>query len=289
MVRDALVRGALTTVLTSASDLLVRLETGARVTLLDVRWRFGGPPGLDSYRKGHIPGAVFVDLDLDLAAPAGAGGRHPLPAGGDFKAAMRRAGVHQDVPVVCYDEKDGTSAARCWWLLTYFGHPSVSLLDGGLAAWVELGPPLQSEVPSPEPGDFEPRAGHLPLIDAGGAAALARSGVLLDARAGGRYAGEVEPVDPVAGHVPGAISAPTTENVDGDGRFLEPPDLSARFASFGITPESKVGVYCGSGVTAAHEVLALKLAGIDAALYAGSWSDWITDASRPVAQGGDPG
>jgi thiosulfate/3-mercaptopyruvate sulfurtransferase len=276
-------------VLTSASDLLVRLETGDRVTLLDVRWRLGGPPGIESYREGHVPGAVFVDLDRDLAAPAGVGGRHPLPSPDDFGAAMRRAGVHQDLPVVCYDDRDGTSAARCWWLLTYFGHSSVSVLDGGLAAWIELGPPLQSEVPAPAPGDFEPSPGHLGLIDADGAAALARRGVLLDARAAARYAGEVEPVDPVAGHVPGALSAPTTENVDADGRFMETPVLSARFARLGITPEVHVGAYCGSGVTAAHEVLALKLAGIDAALYAGSWSDWIADPARPVAQGGAPG
>jgi thiosulfate/3-mercaptopyruvate sulfurtransferase len=276
-------------VLTSASDLLHRLETGGRVTLLDVRWHLGGPPGLTSYTQGHIPGAVFVDLDHDLAALPGPGGRHPLPSPGDFRAAMRRAGVHQGVPVVCYDDRDGTSAARCWWLLTYFGHPSVSLLDGGLAAWIELGSPLQSEIPSPEPGDFEPSPGHLSLLDADAATALARSGVLLDARAPARYAGEVEPVDPVAGHVPGAVSAPTTGNVDADGRFLEPSVLSARFASLGITPGVQVGAYCGSGVTAAHEVLALKLVGIDAALYAGSWSEWITDPSRPVAQGGAPG
>jgi thiosulfate/3-mercaptopyruvate sulfurtransferase len=261
-------------------------------TLLDVRWRLGGPPGIDLYRAGHIPGAVFTDLDRDLAAPPGPGGRHPMPATADFEAAMRRAGVRDNQPVVVYDDADSTAAARAWWLLRYFGHRQVRVLDGGFAAWTAAGHPAQTGLPASAPaaGDFTASPGHLALLDADGAAALARTGVLLDARAGARYRGETEPVDPVAGHIPGAVSAPTAENVHKDGTFLPPADLARRFAALGVGADGDhaVGAYCGSGVTAAHEVLALTLAGIPAALYTGSWSEWITDPSRPVATGPDP-
>jgi thiosulfate/3-mercaptopyruvate sulfurtransferase len=261
-------------------------------TLLDVRWRLGGPPGIDLYRAGHIPGAVFTDLDRDLAAPPGPGGRHPMPATADFEAAMRRAGVRDNQPVVVYDDADSTAAARAWWLLRYFGHRQVRVLDGGFAAWTAAGHPVQTGPPASAhaAGDFTASPGHLALLDADGAAALARTGVLLDARAGARYRGETEPVDPVAGHIPGAVSAPTAENVHKDGTFLPPADLARRFAALGVGADGDhaVGAYCGSGVTAAHEVLALTLAGIPAALYTGSWSEWITNPSRPVATGPDP-
>ena len=259
--------------------------------LLDVRWRLGGPPGIDLYRAGHIPGAVFTDLDHDLAAPAGRGGRHPMPATADFEAAMRRAGVRDDEPVVVYDDADSTAAARAWWLLRYFGHQSVLVLDGGYAAWTKAGHPVETGLPASAPaaGDFAASPGHLALLDANAAAALARTGVLLDARAGARYRGETELVDPVAGHIPGAVSAPTAENVTADGTFRPPADLARRFAALGAADGTTVGAYCGSGVTAAHEVLALTLAGIPAALYTGSWSEWITDPSRPVATGPEPG
>jgi len=260
-------------------------------TLLDVRWRLGGPPGIDLYRAGHIPGAVFTDLDRDLAAPPGPGGRHPMPATADFEAAMRRAGVRDGQPVVVYDDADSTAAARAWWLLRYFGHRQVRVLDGGFAAWMAAGHPVEKGLPASAPaaGDFTASPGHLALLDSDGAAALARTGVLLDARAGARYRGETEPVDPVAGHIPGAVSAPTAENVNKDGTFLPPADLARRFAALGVGADgTAVGAYCGSGVTAAHEVLALTLAGIPAALYTGSWSEWITDPSRPVATGPDP-
>jgi thiosulfate/3-mercaptopyruvate sulfurtransferase len=261
-------------------------------TLLDVRWRLGGPPGIDLYRAGHIPGAVFTDLDRDLAAPAGPGGRHPMPATADFEAAMRRLGVRDNQPVVVYDDADSTAAARAWWLLRYFGHRQVRVLDGGFAAWTAAGHPVQAGLPASAPaaGDFTASPGHLALLDADGAAALARTGVLLDARAGARYRGEIEPVDPVAGHIPGAVSAPTAENVHKDGTFLPPADLARRFAALGVGADGDpaVGAYCGSGVTAAHEVLALTLAGTPAALYTGSWSEWITDPGRPIATGPDP-
>ncbi len=272
-------------------------------TLLDVRWRLTGPPGIEGYQAGHVPGAVFVDLDRDLAAPPGRGGRHPMPSAAAFQAAMRRAGVSDDRLVVVYDDADSTAAARAWWLLRYFGHPRVRVLDGGYRAWTAAGQPsaisLQqapsdSAVPATPPvpeGDFTARQGRLPLLDAGTAAALARTGVLLDARAGERYRGETEPVDPVAGHIPGAVSAPTAENVNPDGTFRAPADLAARFAALGANAEGgrPVGAYCGSGVTAAHEVLALTLAGVPAALYVGSWSEWITDPARPIATGPAPG
>jgi thiosulfate/3-mercaptopyruvate sulfurtransferase len=255
--------------------------------LLDVRWRLGGPPGIDLYRAGHIPGAVFTDLDRDLAARPGPGGRHPMPAAAGFEAAMRRAGVRNDRLVVVYDDADSTAAARAWWLLRYFGHQSVRVLDGGFAAWTAAGHPVQkgSRASAPAAGDFTASPGHLAVLDADGAAALARTGVLLDARAGARYRGETEPVDPVAGHIPGAVSAPTAENVREDGTFRPPDDLGRRFAALGADGGTAVGAYCGSGVTAAHEVLALTLAGIPAALYPGSWSEWITNPARPVATG----
>jgi thiosulfate/3-mercaptopyruvate sulfurtransferase len=211
---------------------------------------------------------------------------------------MRRAGVDDDRPVLVYDENDSVAAARAWWLLRYFGHQQVQVLDGGYQAWLAADEPIETgPAPAPAPGTFTARPGHLPLLDAAGAARVAREGVLLDARAAERYRGEVEPVDPVAGHIPGAVSAPATENLGPGGRFLDPEALRARFAGLGVPAAADVpaadgavttGVYCGSGVTAAHEVLALRLAGIPAALYVGSWSDWITDPARRVVTGPAP-
>ncbi|MYV54183.1 sulfurtransferase [Streptomyces sp. SID3212] len=254
--------------------------------LLDVRWSLGGPPGRPAYDAGHLPGAVYIDLDTELAGPAGAGGRHPLPGVAAFGTVMRRAGVSADTPVVVYDGGQGWAAARAWWLLRWTGHPDVRVLDGGLAAWTG---PLSTDTPSPAEGDFAPVPGGMPLLDADGAAALADEGLLLDARAAERYRGDVEPIDRVGGHIPGAVSAPTTENVAEDGRFLPADRLTARFGALGATAETEnVGVYCGSGVSGAHEVLALEIAGHRAALYAGSWSEWSSDESRPVATGPDP-
>lgn len=275
--------------LTSARDLAGLVRLGAPVSLLDVRWRLGGPPARDDYDAGHLPGAVFVDLDTELASPPGPGGRHPMPETEAFGQAMQRAGVRADIPVVCYDARDGTSAARCWWLLRYFGHPSASVLDGGLAAWTSAGGKLTTVSAEPQAGDFDPHPGHLPVLDATAAATLARDGLLLDARSAERYRGEIEPVDPVAGHIPGAVSAPTMLNIDAEGHFLGQPALRDRFAALGVSGDAPVGVYCGSGVTAAHEVLALKLAGFDPALYVGSWSEWVADPGRPTATGPDPG
>lgn len=279
--------------LIAAAELAAALGQALPPVVLDVRWRLGGPPGAESYRAGHIPGALFADLDRDLAgAPGGQGGRHPLPAAGAFQAAMRRAGISADRRVVAYDDADSTAAARAWWLLRYFGHRDVRVLDGGYRAWTASGGAVSAAAAEPAPGRFTAVAGGMPVLDAGGAASLARSGVLLDARAGERYRGEQEPVDPVAGHIPGAVSAPTAQNVGPDGTFRPVAELRARFAGLGVPGAGGpggVGAYCGSGITAAHEVLALALAGIPAALYAGSWSGWVTDPARPVAAGPAPG
>ena len=276
--------------LITVPELAGRLAAARDLTLLDVRWRLGGPPGRELYDAGHIPGAVFVDLDRDLAAAPGVGGRHPMPATADFEKAMRLAGVSDSRPVIVYDDADSTAAARAWWLLRYFGHPSVRVLDGGFRAWTAAGHPVEPPGPvsGAAAGDFTARPGNLGLLDADAAAALARTGLLLDARAGERYRGEVEHVDSVAGHIPGAVNAPTSENVNKDGTFKPRSELAARFKALGATRDRPVAAYCGSGVTAAHEVLALTLAGIPADLYLGSWSNWITDPTRPVATGPTP-
>ncbi len=277
----------------SASELTSALAGPRPPVLLDVRWQLsvakaaGEPPfdGRAAYTAGHIPGAVYVDLDSELASTPGERGRHPLPDLGVFGAAMRRAGVSAGTPVIAYDGGQGWAAARAWWLLRWTGHPDVRVLDGGLPSWEG---PLETSAPAPAEGDFEPVPRGAGLLDADDAAALARAGVLFDARAGERYRGEVEPIDRVGGHIPGAVSAPTNENVGADGRFLPAAELAQRFKALGAADGSPVGVYCGSGVSGAHEVLALAVAGIDAALYVGSWSEWSADPARPVAVGADP-
>ncbi len=266
-------------------DLAARLASSTPPIVLDVRWSLGGPPGVGEYRRGHIAGARFVDLDLELSAPPGPG-RHPLPSPRDFEAAMRRHGVSASRQVVAYDASTGTSAARAWWLLRYFGHPDVAVLDGGFAAWTAAGLPVAAgDEPSVAPGDFRGTAGGMPLLDAAGAAALASRGILVDARAPERFRGDVEPVDPVAGHIPGARNMPAQQTLRADGRLLPADALRERFAAVGVRPGEVVGVYCGSGVVATQEILAMAVAGIDAELYPGSWSEWISDPSRPIATG----
>ncbi|WP_116450657.1 sulfurtransferase [Blastococcus litoris] len=269
-------------VLISAAE----LRRSGRAVLLDVRWALGDPHGREHHRDGHLPGAVFVDLETELAdPPSPRAGRHPLPSVQRLQAAARRWGIHTGDRVVAYDATGGLAAARAWWLLRWGGLEDVVLLDGGLDAWVRSGGALESGGVEPEPGDVTLTGGGMPVLSIDEAAALPSSGVLLDARAGERYRGEVEPIDPRAGHVPGALSAPTTGNLAEDGTFRSPAELRERFAALGATPGTTVGVYCGSGVTAAHEVAALAAAGIDAALWPGSWSQWSADPARPAATG----
>jgi thiosulfate/3-mercaptopyruvate sulfurtransferase len=256
------------------------------VVLLDVRWQLGGPPGLTQFLEGHIPGAAYVDLETDLADPPGPGGRHPLPAVARFEAAMRRCGVSPHVTVVAYDGVGGTSAARCWWLLRYHGHRSVKVLDGGWSAWLADGGDVEEGPTQPAPGDFVAQPGGMPVLDARSATRVAREGILVDARAPERFRGEVEPVDRVAGHIPGAVNVPTSSNLDSPGgRFKDARSLTVVYELAGVRPGREVGVYCGSGVTAAHDVLALEALGLEAALYAGSWSEWVYGGQRPVARG----
>ncbi|NUR49182.1 MAG: sulfurtransferase [Hamadaea sp.] len=248
----------------SAEEVAARLPD---VTLLDVRWRLGGPSGRGAYVEGHLPGAVFLDVDEDLCGPPGAGGRHPLPDLAELQEKLRAAGVSADRPVVVYDGGDLLAAARTWWTLRWAGHPDVRVLDGGFPAWTGE---VTTETPETKAGDFTVEPGHLPTIEADEAIDFARTGVLLDVRAAERFRGEVEPIDAVAGHIPGAVNAP--------GALPEVPAGTA------------VGAYCGSGITAARAVLHLHAQGReDAALYIGSWSHWITDPDRPIATGDEPG
>jgi thiosulfate/3-mercaptopyruvate sulfurtransferase len=266
--------------LISAAELSAVLDD---VTLLDVRYRLSRPLE-EEYVAGHLPGAAYVDLDRDLAAPPGAGGRHPLPEPAVFAAAMRRAGVRGDRPVVVYDDWAGHAAGRAWWLLRHHGHSDVRLLDGGLAAWVANGGSLAAGTVEAAPGDFSvsTRGPGMPVVSADRVPDVP---VLVDARAPERYRGEVEPIDPVAGHIPGAVNVPTAVNLGADGRFRSAEQLRALYAAAGVTGETEVAVYCGSGVTAVHDIIALEIAGIRAALYPGSWSGWIADPDRPVETG----
>lgn len=276
--------------LVSAQQLMAELhaEGGRPPVLVDVQWNLStvaGPPGRELYAAAHLPGAHHVDLDAELSGTPGPAGRHPLPTAHAVQEALRRCGVRADSSVVVYDQGGSWAAARAWWVFRYFGVAHVRVLDGGLPAWRAAGGAVTTVEPEPGAGDVETHAGGMPLLDAAGAAELAREGVLLDVRAAERFRGEVEPIDPVAGHIPGARNAPATQTLRPDGRLLAPEELRARFTDLGVEHGSAVGAYCGSGVTAAHEVLALHEAGIEAALYVGSWSEWLTDPARPVATG----
>ncbi|GAA2059770.1 sulfurtransferase [Williamsia deligens] len=271
-----------------ADELAARLASPNPPVVLDVRWRLGDDRGRDRHREGHIPGAVYVDLDTELAGPPDpAAGRHPLPDIASLQAAARRWGIRDDSTVVAYDDNANQAAARAWWLLRWAGLDDVLLLDGGLPAWQEAGHDIRAgDEAASSVGTVTLEPGHLPTLGIDEVGAF--RGTLLDARAGERYRGEAEPVDPRAGHIPGAISAPTAENVDGTGRFLSASDLRARFATVGVDPATPTAVYCGSGVTAAHQIAALAIAGIDATLYPGSWSQWSSDPDRPASTGPDP-
>ena len=276
-----------------AEELARRLgEAGLRI--FDCRFDLARPAsGRRRYEDEHIPGAIHADLNLDLAAPPdGSNGRHPLPAVADFEARLRRWGVRGDSPVVAYDDGNGMYAARLWWMLRWLGHEDVAVLDGGLRRWEQLGLPLDDVEPAPAPGDFVARPAPDRAVDAAAVAAAASdpSARVLDVRAPERYRGEVETIDPVAGHVPGARNHPYTTSLDAAGRFLPRADLRrALEASLDGVPPGRAVVMCGSGVTACHTLLALEHAGLSGArLYPGSWSEWCSDRSRPVRKGERP-
>jgi thiosulfate/3-mercaptopyruvate sulfurtransferase len=245
-------------------------QPGLRV--VDCRWKLGQPgAGREAYLAGHIPGAAFLDLDTDLTDPPGERGRHPLPQPERFEAAARRAGISRETRVVAYDESAEGGAARLWWLLRHFGHEAVAVLDGGLAAWRAAGGELVPGEESPDPGDFAAVPGD---GDTAAAEEIEAGGLtLVDARARERYEGRAEPIDPVAGHIPGAANAPFGELAPG-GRYLAPAALRERLERAGASDTGEFVAYCGSGVSACTLVLAAELAGLPARLYPGSWSEW---------------
>lgn len=277
--------------LVQPDDLLAELGGPEPPLVVDVRWSLAGADRA-GYLAGHLPGAVFCDLDADLASPPGDGGRHPLPSADGLAAVMRRLGVGPGRDVVVLDGGAGGAAARAWWCLRWVGHERVRVLDGGLAAWVAAGGPLEPGEVVPVPAeDVVVRPGSMPTVEA--ADVLAGTvGTLLDARAPERFRGEVEPIDPVAGHIPGAVDVPTAALQGTDGRYLAPDEARAVLLAdvAGAADPSGAGpaltAYCGSGVTAAQLVLVGHDAGLTVALYPGSWSHWVRDPARPVATGG---
>ncbi|BBX73080.1 sulfurtransferase [Mycobacterium shinjukuense] len=279
--------GARNQVLISAAELADYIQSGKPVTILDVRWRLDEPDGRPAYLQGHIPGAVYVSLEDELSDHTVCGrGRHPLPSGRSLQAAARRWGIRRDHLVVPYDDWNRAGSARAWWVLTAAGLADVRILDGGLAAWRSAGERLQTGPVTPEPGNVtvlhhDLYAGGRPTLTA------ERSGsvTLLDARAPERFRGDVEPVDKVAGHIPGARNLPSGAVLACDGTFLDDDALDRLLSNRGIDHADPVGVYCGSGVTAAITVAALAAVGRQAALYPGSWSEWSSDPTRPIARG----
>lgn len=276
-------------VLIPAEALVKRLAAGEPVTVLDVRWTLNEPDGRGSYLRGHLPGAVYVSLEDDLTDHTVTGrGRHPLPSGSAVQAAARRWGVRDGCPVVVYDDWNRAGSARAWWVLTAAGVPDVRILDGGLAAWETAGGALEAGPVDPVPGDVtvtheDLYAGALPTL----AADELQNRPLLDARAPERFRGDVEPVDAVAGHIPGARNLPSTALLTGDDTFVDDTALDELLSARGVGPAESIGVYCGSGITATVTVAALTALGRDAALFPGSWSQWSSDPDRPVARGED--
>ena len=277
-----------------------------RTRLLDVRWTLAQPDGRAAFAAGHIPGAVYVDLDTELARHgAPRDGRHPLPDPAAVQASARSWGIRSQDAVVAYDGGGNLSSARVWWMLRDAGFGRVRLLDGALPAWEAAGLPLETGDPAAiATGDVTLTSEQMPRIALSDVPAFVAGGhALLDARALERYTGSEEPIDPRAGHIPGALSAPTGANLDASGRFLPQVELRERFAHLleraekaastanaaeNNTRTRRVGAYCGSGVTAAHTLVALALAGIDGALYPGSWSQWSNHDELPAATGSDP-
>ena len=260
------------------------------VRIADTRWYLGEPErGRAEYAAGHIPGAVYLDLERDLSGPATIGaGRHPLPDLRDLALRLGDLGIGPDHHVVAYDSRGGAVAARLWWMLRATGHQAVSVLDGGLRAWLDNGGDLTVDVPTHEPTQYPINLTPAGTVDRAEIKARLPDLILVDARSGDRYRGETEPIDPVAGHIPTAVSAPYEDNLDPAGRMRPAPELATRYAALGVTTGEDVVVYCGSGVTACHDLLALEVAGIEGArLYVGSWSEWAT-AGEAAATGPEP-
>lgn len=274
----------------TAGELASLLATpGAAPVVLDIRWAGpGSGSGREAFQQGHIPGARYVDVERVLSNPDadGVGGRHPLPSPERFESGMRAVGVRTNAEVVVYDDWKSIAASRAWWLLRHFGHDSVRVLDGGLRAWQAAGQPLETgHNEGVEVGEFVAGSPALRALDAGSVADVASSAVLLDGRPAVRFRGEGETVDPVAGHIPGALSLPALDLVAADGSMLSSADLKERFAAVGVDGGSTAAVYCGSGFQACFVALAAAAAEVDDDLgvYAGSWSDWITDPDRAVS------
>jgi thiosulfate/3-mercaptopyruvate sulfurtransferase len=278
-------------ILITAAELNDLIRADRPVTILDVRWRLDQPDGRQAYSQGHIPGAVYVSLEDELSDHAIAGrGRHPLPSGRNVEASARRWGIRAGVPTVVYDDWNRAGSARAWWVLRAAGLTDVRILDGGLPAWRSSGGSLVTGVVTPAPGNAtvvheDLYAGALPTLTA--QQVLAADLTLLDARAPERFRGEVEPVDPVAGHIPGATNLPSGSVLTADGTFRTKDELRQLFSEHGIENDSRLGAYCGSGVTAAITLAALNSTGYDAALFPGSWSEWCSDPSRAVAHGSE--
>lgn len=252
--------------------------------VLDVRWSLKDGALRADYLRGHVEGAVFVDFDAQLCGPPGDRGRHPLPDVESLQETLRACGVDSDRAVVVYDGGDNLAAARTWWTLRWAGHPDVRVLDGGIVEAERAGLAASRVVPAPARGDFTVDPGQLPVLDSAQAARLAAEGTLVDVRASARYCGEVEPIDPVAGHIPGAVNLPAEDSMNPrTAGFVDAATLTRQFHQY---REEPVGVYCGSGVTAARTALAMTVAGHPTpAVYIGSWSGWVVDPARPVATG----
>jgi thiosulfate/3-mercaptopyruvate sulfurtransferase len=278
-------------VLITAAELASLIQAGDPITILDVRWRLDEPDGRAAYLQGHLPGAVYVSLDEELSDHTIAGrGRHPLPSGRSLEAAARRWGIRQDGLVVVYDDWNRAGSARAWWVLTAAGLANVRILDGGLSAWRSAGGSLETGPVTPQPGNVtvlhdDLYAGSRPTLTAEEAGAGVVT--LLDARAPERFRGDVEPVDAVAGHIPGAKNIPSGALLADDGTFLANGALAQLFSNHGVDRDARVGAYCGSGVTATIAIAALAATGCEAALFPGSWSEWSSDPSRPVATGSE--
>jgi thiosulfate/3-mercaptopyruvate sulfurtransferase len=271
-------------------DWLAAHRTDPNLRMADVRWSLSGPPGRERFEAGHIPGAVFLDADRELSSPGEGPGRHPIPSAEKLAAVLGARGIGDEHIVVAYDDAGGSIAARLWWLFRHYGHDGAcAVLDGGIGAWTDAGEPLVSDAPRVTPVGWTPGDARDDALDAATLSGIMDGDLLLlDARAGERYRGETEPIDPRAGHIPGAFSAPWAANLGPDGRFLAADLLRERYASLGAGERPTVA-YCGSSLSATHDLLALELAGIDGAwLYEGSWSDWSSDPSRPVATGARP-